>query len=54
LKSRFGIDAEIKPGKIGQFDVVVDGKTIFSKAASGRFPLDNEVEDSFAALKNRG
>jgi hypothetical protein len=31
--------------------VLVDGRVIFSKAESGRFPIDGEVEDLFAALK---
>jgi hypothetical protein len=31
--------------------VLVDGQLIFSKAAAGRFPLDGEVEERFAALK---
>ncbi len=29
----------------------VDGQVIFSKAAAGRFPVDGEVEEIFAALK---
>jgi hypothetical protein len=28
--------------------VVRDGKVIFSKAQTGRFPADNEVEEIFA------
>ena len=32
--------------------MLVDGQLIFSKAAAGRFPLDGEVEDIFAALKS--
>jgi len=51
LYTRFGEDAEIKAGKTGQFDVVVDGQLIFSKAEVGRFPVDGEVEDRFATLK---
>jgi len=31
--------------------VLVDGQLIFSKAKTGRFPVDGEVEDLFAALK---
>jgi hypothetical protein len=31
--------------------VTVDGKLIFSKAATGRFPLDNEVEETFEKLR---
>jgi selT/selW/selH-like putative selenoprotein len=41
----------VKPGSTGQFDVVVDGKVIFSKAQTGRFPADNEVEDIFAKAR---
>jgi predicted Rdx family selenoprotein len=52
LNSRFGEDAQIKAGKTGQFDVIVDGKLIFSKSAAGRFPLENEVEESFAKLRD--
>jgi selT/selW/selH-like putative selenoprotein len=52
LNSRFGEEVQVKPGKTGQFDVVVDGKTIFSKGQVGRFPVDNEVEEMFA--KTRG
>jgi predicted Rdx family selenoprotein len=48
LKSRFGIDAKITPGKTGQFDVIADGKLIFSKGEAGRFPLDGEVEETVA------
>jgi predicted Rdx family selenoprotein len=51
LKSRFGEDAAIKVGSTGQFDVLVDGRLIFSKAEAGRFPAEGEVEDRFAALK---
>jgi hypothetical protein len=32
--------------------VLVDGQLIFSKATAGRFPVDGEVEDLFAALKS--
>jgi len=41
----------LTPGKTGQFDVVADGKLIFSKTAAGRFPLDGEVEAAFAKLQ---
>jgi predicted Rdx family selenoprotein len=42
---------KIQPGKSGQFDVMVDGRKIFSKADVGRFPVDGEVEESFAKLR---
>jgi len=51
IHKRFGEEAEIKAGSTGQFDVVVDGQVIFSKAKAGRFPVEGEVEDLFAALK---
>ena len=42
----------ITPGKSGQFDVLIHGELIFSKSQTGRFPLDGEVEERFAALKS--
>ncbi len=51
MKSRFGEEAEIKAGSLGQFDIVVDGQVIFSKKETGRFPAEGEVEECFAALK---
>lgn len=35
--------AKIVAGKVGQFDVVVDGAVVFSKAVEGRFPDPGEV-----------
>jgi len=52
LKSQFGEDVLITPGKSGQFDVLIHGELVFSKSQTGRFPLDGEVEKRFAALKN--
>jgi selT/selW/selH-like putative selenoprotein len=52
LKSRFGENVEVKPGKTGQFDVVLGGKVIFSKGEAGRFPVDNEVEELFAKTRS--
>jgi Rdx family protein len=51
LDSTFGEKADITAGKSGQFDVIVNGKLVFSKSSSGRFPVDGEVEEIFAALK---
>jgi predicted Rdx family selenoprotein len=53
LKSRFGEDTAITPGKSGQFDVLIDGELIFSKSQAGRFPLDGEVEERFAVRKGK-
>jgi hypothetical protein len=36
-------DAEAVPGETSQFDVVADGKLIFSKQKEGRFPEHDEI-----------
>ena len=51
MKSSCNEDAKIKAGKTGQFDVITDGKVIFSKEAAGRFPLEGEVEQALAKLR---
>lgn len=38
-----GADAVVKAGGRGQFDVVVDGATVYSKQRTGRFPAPGEV-----------
>jgi hypothetical protein len=35
--------AEMHEGLKSQFDVIVDGRTMFSKQRSGRFPYPGEV-----------
>jgi selT/selW/selH-like putative selenoprotein len=37
------VDAELIAGGNGIFDVVVDGKLIFSKFKVGRFPRNEEI-----------
>ena len=44
-----GVDAEVLVGARGQFDVVADGATIFSKAKEHRFPEPDEI---IGALRN--
>jgi len=39
------VDAQIAVGKVGQFDVVVDGEVIFSKHGEHRFPEPAEILD---------
>jgi predicted Rdx family selenoprotein len=39
-----GIEANATPGGKGQFDVVSDGKLVFSKHDVGRFPGEGEIE----------
>jgi selT/selW/selH-like putative selenoprotein len=43
LKSSLGVDAKLVKGSGGIFDVVVDGKRIFSKHETGRFPAPGEI-----------
>lgn len=35
---------DIQPGKVGQFDVVIDGKLAYSRYETGRFPGDADLE----------
>jgi selenoprotein W-related protein len=43
LKKNFGVDADLVPGSGGVFDVEVDGKLVYSKHQTGRFPEPGEV-----------
>jgi hypothetical protein len=38
-----GHAAEAIPGGRGQYDVIADGRPVFSKQELGRFPEDGEV-----------
>ena len=49
MRDNFGIEAELIEGRGGVFEVVADGKTVFSKKNTGRFPDDGEVSDSIMA-----
>ena len=43
MKDKLGIDSELVASHGGVFEISVDGKTVFSKKALGRFPDDGEV-----------
>ncbi len=47
LKEQFGLDdkaVELIPSqKIGTFEVIADGKLIYSKAKSGKIPAPDEI-----------
>jgi predicted Rdx family selenoprotein len=43
------VDSTLVPGLVGQFDVVVDGDTIFSKHKESRFPEPREILDALAS-----
>jgi selT/selW/selH-like putative selenoprotein len=43
LRKAFGVKAKLVSGTGGIFDVIVDGKHVFSKSETGRFPDSGEV-----------
>ena len=43
MKEASGVEPELIEGDNGIFDVVVDGKLLFSKHQTGRFPEDEEI-----------
>ena len=43
MLSEGGIDASIVEGAKSQFDVLSDGKLVFSKQEQGRFPEEGEI-----------
>ena len=43
IESNFGDNAELVVGKGGCFEVVAEGKVVFSKNEAGRFPENSEV-----------
>ncbi len=43
LKKEFGAESNLIPGSGGVFDVMVDGKLVYSKFQQGRFPNPGEV-----------
>jgi selenoprotein W-related protein len=45
IKEETGVEASLIKGSNGVFDVVVDGKLIYSKHQTGRFPEPDEVID---------
>ncbi len=47
-------DLRLVTGDKGVFDVVVDGKTIYSKHETGRHAEDGEVLELFAELVGAG
>jgi selT/selW/selH-like putative selenoprotein len=51
LSRDLGLDAELVKGERGVFDVLADGKLIFSKHATGRFPDDAEIVQAIRSLK---
>jgi hypothetical protein len=44
-----GHDARAIEGQKSQYDVVADGKLVFSKQAEGRFPEEDEIVGMLSA-----
>lgn len=43
IQAELGIEATLRPGARGAFEVYADGRHVFSKLKEGRFPEDDEV-----------
>jgi selenoprotein W-related protein len=43
IREEFSVEPRLVKGDNGVFDVVVDGKLVFSKHEVGRFPEEGEV-----------
>lgn len=43
ITEKLGVAATAIPGGKGQFDVLDDGRVLFSKQAEGRFPEHDEI-----------
>ena len=50
IKKQVGEESELIAGGGGIFDVKVDGKLIYSKRKTGRFPEPDEVIDQLKTL----
>jgi hypothetical protein len=46
--SEKGFEAQALEGAKSQYDVVADGRLIFSKQQQGRFPEDGEILEALA------
>ena len=43
IKKEFGLTAALKGGHSGVFDVALDGKVVYSKDVTYRFPTNEEI-----------
>jgi len=53
LKNEFGLDTELVGGGGGVFEVVLDGRLVFSKKRLGRFPYEGEVASTVGRVLRR-
>jgi selenoprotein W-related protein len=50
IKAQHGVGSDLIEGAGGVFDVTVDGKVIYSKHSTGRFPEHDEILTQLKAL----
>jgi selT/selW/selH-like putative selenoprotein len=50
LREGLGVETELVEGSGGVFDVTVDGKVVYSKHHTGRFPNPGEVLEAVQSL----
>ena len=50
IKSDFSVDSKLIVGTAGCFEVIADGKVVFSKNDAGRFPEHSEVISAIREL----
>ncbi|MCH7664396.1 MAG: Rdx family protein [Acidobacteria bacterium] len=50
IEKNFGETAELIKGRDGVFEVALDGKNLYSKKSTGRFPEPGEVEQTLTSL----
>ena len=53
LKQHFGTHVTVERGHSGIYDVMLDGRNIFSKHELGRFPEDGEIVEIIEELRAR-
>jgi len=51
IRERFGIEPELIEGSGGVFDVTANGRLIYSKHQTGRFPEPDEILEDLQAAK---
>ncbi len=52
IQGRFGLKPTLIEGTGGAFEVRIDGKKIFSKLKTFRFPENDEILDAIAKLQS--
>ena len=53
IKKELKCPVELVPGGSGVFEVSADGRTLFSKKQSVRFPKEDEIVNALRGLRRR-